>query len=156
MRKTKYLAGLTFSFLFILFLTSGTTEETGVIWYTDFDKAVEAATEDDKTVMISFQGSDWCANCMRLERTLFESAAFGAYASENLVLLKLDFPARKKNQLSEAQQKHNDALAEVYNKNGIFPTVIFLNKEKTILGELSHPSSTVEEYMANIKSVIGE
>ncbi|MFT5824141.1 MAG: thioredoxin-related protein [Crocinitomix sp.] len=156
MKKLKLISLLTLVFTLTFFFTSASSEEgEGANWYTDFDEAVAAASAEDKSILMSFSGSDWCVNCMRLERTLFESGEFMTYAKENLILLKLDFPAKKKNKLPEVQQKHNDELAEKYNKGGKFPTVVFLNKDENTLGELAHPLESAAAYMENIKGIIG-
>jgi hypothetical protein len=58
---------------------------------------------------------------------LFGAAPFTKFADENIVLVNADFPRKKKNQLSAAQQKINDALAEKYNPNGNFPFTLLLD-----------------------------
>lgn len=157
MKTIKLISFFTVIFTLVFFCSSALKEDgsTTDIWYTNFDEAVETASVENKTILMSFSGSDWCVNCMRLERTLFESEEFETYAAENLVLLKLDFPAKKKNKLTEVQQKHNDELAEKYNKGGKFPTVIFLDNEKKILGELSRDLESATAYLNNIKLIVG-
>ena len=50
-----------------------------------------------------------------------------------MVLLNADFPRYKKNQLTAAQQKINDALADKYNNKGVFPLTVLLNAEGKII-----------------------
>ena len=38
----------------------------GQEWQTDFTKAKEKATAEDKPIILVFQGSDWCAPCKNL------------------------------------------------------------------------------------------
>ena len=122
-------------------------------WLTDIDQAKAKAASEGKFILMSFQGSDWCANCMRLEKDLFEQAAFEGFAKENLVLLKLDFPARKKNQLPAEQKAHNEKLAEKYNKEGAFPAVIILDADGKVVGKMKHPSKSADEYIASLKKI---
>ena len=110
-----------------------TTPENSNKWLINIDEAKKEAKNTERPILLSFQGSDWCANCIRLERSLFESESFKNYASENLILLKADFPSRKKNKLSDEQTAHNEKLAEKFNKEGAFPTVIILNAEGCLL-----------------------
>ena len=140
--------------IFFLFSFVSEEEEPTLVWLTDFEQAKLSAVEKDKVILMSFSGSDWCVNCMKLEKMLFESTEFSAYAKESLVLLKLDFPSKKKNQLSPEQQKHNNLLAEKYNKSGQFPTVILLDSEGTIIGKLKHPQSSAGAYIKGIKELI--
>ena len=57
--------------LFMAFIQS--SEST---WLIDINKAQEIAKEKDNVILMSFQGSDWCANCKRLEKILFSNADF--------------------------------------------------------------------------------
>ena len=59
------------------------------------------------------------------------------FAKDNLVLLNLDFPAKKANRLSEEQTEHNEALAEKYNKKGVFPLLVVLNEKGASLDQYS-------------------
>ncbi|MEM7162295.1 MAG: thioredoxin family protein [Bacteroidota bacterium] len=143
MRSLLIIVLLSFSF--------GIAEEN---WKTNFDDAKKEAAANEKIILLSFSGSDWCSNCIRLEKTLFESDEFSVFAKEHLVLLKADFPMRKANKLSKDQQQHNDALAEKYNKKGKFPAVFLLNEKGEVLGQMGHPYETPSEYIANIKTLI--
>lgn len=125
-------------------------------WLTDLDKGLAQASSQSKLVLLSFSGSDWCGNCMRLEKTLFESEAFKTYASQNLVLVNADFPMRKKNVLSAEQTAHNEKLAEKYNPKGSFPTVLVLNADGTVKGELVNPLDTEAKYLAALKTLVGK
>ena len=74
------------------------------------------------------------------------------YAKQNLVLVKLDFPMRKKNKLSKEQQAHNDKLAEKYNKKGVFPLVIIFDGEEK-KGSMNTNLPAVQDYIDNLKSI---
>lgn len=116
-------------------------------WQTNFKVAQETATTENKQILIVFQGSDWCAPCMKLEQEIWNTADFKSFAKENLVLVKADFPRRRKNKLSKEQQKHNDALAEQFNPNGFFPLVVVLSKNGKVLKKLGYESVTPKEYI---------
>ncbi len=116
----------------------------------NFEEAKVQAKAESKTVLMSFSGSDWCANCIRLERELFESPEFQSYAKEHLVLLKLDFPMKKKNQLSAEQTAHNEKLAEQFNQKGAFPTVIVFSADGESLGKMKHPQPTASAYIESL------
>jgi thioredoxin-related protein len=90
-------------------------------WQTDINVAKEIASKESKPIILVFQGSDWCAPCIKLDREIWSTDTFKKYAKENYIMLKADFPRRKKNALSEVQTKANALLAEKYNKQGFFP-----------------------------------
>ena len=84
---------------------------------------------------------------MKLEREIWDSDVFKSYAKTNYVLLKADFPRRKKNALSKSQQDHNNKLAEQYNKNGYFPLVVVLNANGKVLGEAGYKKMKPQDYI---------
>lgn len=116
-------------------------------WHTNLEEAKTIAAENNKKVVLVFSGSDWCAPCMKLEREIWSSDTFKSHAKENYVMLKADFPKRKKNALTDSQQEHNNILAERYNKNGYFPLVVVLNKDGGLLGKVGYKKMKPKEYM---------
>ena len=121
-------------------------------WITNFDEAIELAQEKEQRIILSFQGSDWCAPCIILEKEIWNSEEFKAFANDNVVLLKADFPKRKANRLDPDQQKHNDMLAEKYNPQGFFPLVVVLDENGKALGKLGYERVTPMEYIEKIKA----
>lgn len=122
-------------------------------WLTDMDAAQKEAVYANKNILVSFSGSDWCGNCIRLDKDLFQTAKFLDFADKNLVLLNLDFPAKKANKLSVAQTSHNDKWAEVFNKDGIFPLTILIDKKGEKIAQLTYPSATLEAYINNLTAI---
>jgi thioredoxin-related protein len=121
-------------------------------WQTDFEQAKDMATKENQTIILVFQGSDWCAPCMKLDREIWSSAAFKAYAKEHFVMLKADFPRKSKNTLSPKQQEANNHLASLYNKNGFFPHVVVLDKTGKLLGKTGYKKTTPSEYIKILES----
>jgi len=70
-------------------------------WLSDLDQARDEALLKNQNIVLVFQGSDWCAPCIKLERELWSSTEFKHFAKDNFVLLKADFPKKKKNKLSK-------------------------------------------------------
>ncbi|MFC4740169.1 thioredoxin family protein [Flavobacterium ponti] len=136
--------------LIICFLTTSLISAQD--WKTNFEKAKEEATSESKNIILVFSGSDWCAPCIKLDRTIWQSDEFKNEAPENWVLLKADFPKKKANALSEAQTKANQELAEIYNPEGSFPKVIVLNHEGKVLGIMGYEKIDAKEYIAKLKS----
>lgn len=123
-------------------------------WQTDFSKAKEIATSENKAIILVFQGSDWCAPCIKLDKEVWSTDTFKNYAKNNFVMIQADFPRRKKNALSKPQSKANAKLAETYNKNGIFPFVAVLNNNGNLLGETGYKKITPEAYIEELNSFI--
>lgn len=123
-------------------------------WNTNFTKAKQIAANENKPIILVFQGSDWCAPCIKLDHEVWSAAAFKKYAKEHFVMLQADFPRKKKNGLPKEQIKANGYLFETYNKNGIFPFVVVLNSDGKVLGETSYKKTTPENYIKDLNSFI--
>jgi thioredoxin-related protein len=129
-------------------------EET--IWLTSFEEAKTKATNDNKAILIVFSGSDWCKSCIRLERSVLSNPGFHEYANESLVLLKVDFPRKKTNRLSEDQQTSNEKLAEKYNQQGKFPHLVLLDKSGQVTATIEQPSLDVDQFIRVLNKYLDE
>ena len=122
-------------------------------WLTDLPTALSRARSENKAVLLDFTGSDWCGWCQRLKREVFDQPGFAGFASQNLVLVEVDFPRRTT--LSSAQSQANQRLADKYGIHG-FPTIILLSADGRMLGRTGYvpggPSAFVGE-LARIPGV---
>jgi len=139
------------SIISILFLLSTLTINAQE-WQTDLSKAKEIAKEKSRKIVLVFSGSDWCAPCIKLENEIWNSDEFKTFAKDNFVLLKADFPRKKKNKLSEEQQEKNNKLAEQYNLHGYFPFVAVLDSGGKILGTTGYKKTSPKEYVKILTS----
>lgn len=121
-------------------------------WLTDLNEAKKAAAEEDRTIILVFQGSDWCGPCIKLSREVWDTEEFQKYAEDNFVMLQADFPKRKKNALTDEQQEKNNKLAEQYNPNGYFPFVVVMDKEGNVLGETGYNKMKPVEFIELLES----
>ena len=121
-------------------------------WEKNFEIAKERSAKEGKNIVLCFSGSDWCIPCIKLEKTIWESKEFANYSQAHFVLLRADFPKKKANALPREQQDQNDKLAESYNKQGMFPLVVLLNKSGKVLGTTSYKNISPTEYIALLHS----
>jgi thioredoxin-related protein len=136
--------------LLLLSITAAFAQE----WQTDFNTAKELASAQNKPLILVFQGSDWCAPCIKLDREIWSSDAFKNYAQEHYVMLLADFPRRKKNALPEEQAAANAKLAETYNTIGAFPFVVVLDSNGKVLGQTAYKKVTPEVYIKELNSFV--
>jgi thioredoxin-related protein len=123
-------------------------------WKTNFEEAKATATEQNKSILLVFSGSDWCGPCIKLDKNVWQSADFKSYAEEKLVLLRADFPKKKGNALSEDIKNGNLALAEKYNKDGYFPFVVVLDKTGKVLAKKGYENQTATKYISELQAII--
>lgn len=119
-------------------------------WFTNVDLAKKAATENQKNILMVFAGSDWCKPCIQFKKDVLQNESFIGSKGNEVVVLYLDFPSRKKNKLPEAETKHNEALAEKYNQSGAFPKIILVDAEMTKIKTLEFEGQSAEDFASLI------
>lgn len=124
-------------------------------WETNWDTASALAKKSNHNIVLVFSGSDWCAPCIKLDKSIWQSADFKSYAKDNFVMLRADFPRKKGNQLSEEHAKANGKLAEKYNEKGYFPLVVVISPEGKVLGQTSYKNISPKEYIELLKGFKG-
>jgi thioredoxin-related protein len=118
----------------------------------DFEESKELAQNGSKQILMIFSGSDWCKPCIQMKQNIISNESFTAFANENLVLLEVDFPYKKKNKLSKEQTIHNEALAEKFNQKGTFPLLVVFDKEGNVQQSIGYNSQlSPEDYIQLIQ-----
>ena len=138
----------------VIFFLIGLSTTYAQDWQTDFLKAKEIASQENKPIILVFQGSDWCIPCMKQNKEVWNTNTFKEYAKEHYVMLQADFPRKKKNKLSKEQQNTNAKLFETYNKKGFFPLVVVLDKDGKVLGETGYKKTTPVSYIDELNAFI--
>jgi thioredoxin-related protein len=123
-------------------------------WHQDLDTAKKDALAHDKIVMLYFSGSDWCKPCIQLNKNILETETFAKYATGNFVPVRLDFPKMRKSRHSKTQLVYNESLAEKYNPNGVFPLLVFLDKNDKMIGFTGFSEVSPQAYVDLIDRII--
>lgn len=122
-------------------------------WLTDFPKAREIAGAEHKMILLNFSGSDWCGPCIKMKKEIFETEVFKAFAGENLVLVRADFPRLKRNLLEEKIKVQNESLAGTYNPMGKFPYTVLLDVDGRVIHEWDgFAKQSPQEFVSEIKT----
>lgn len=135
--------------LFVLFIPILSYTQN---WKSSFEEAKNQAIAENKNILLVFSGSDWCASCIKLDKTVWQSAEFKKESESNWVVYKADFPKKKGNQLNPILTESNSKLAAQYNVAGNFPLVLLLDKSGTILGVEGYKNISASEYIQLIHS----
>ncbi|MFH1904218.1 MAG: thioredoxin family protein [bacterium] len=135
----------------LLFLVINTGAQT--TWIHDYDQALKDAKKYNKPILINFTGSDWCSWCIRLKEEVFSKPAFKNYASNNLILLELDFPRRKPQ--SPKIKKQNNDLAKKYKIRG-YPTIILINHKGDVIARTGYRRGGPDKYIEHLKELISQ
>ncbi|MCC5829470.1 MAG: thioredoxin family protein [Phycisphaeraceae bacterium] len=118
-------------------------------WIENYSQAQIIAAQTGRPIMLYFTGSDWCPPCQAFDRNILSTREFMAYARENLVLVKLDFPRNAPQ--SEEQKRHNQQVQRQYEVRG-FPTMIFMDpKGKELDKTVGFPGGTPAAFVERLK-----
>lgn len=124
----------------------------GQDWKSNFEEAKAVAVAENKNILLVFSGSDWCAPCIKLDKTVWQSDEFKKESEKSWVIYRADFPKKKANQLPPELAEANKKLAEKYNKNGSFPLVLLLDKNGKVKGVTGFKNVTATAYIQLIQA----
>lgn len=127
-------------------------EEPASIWQVDYDAALKQAADENKYVLVSISGLEWCGWCIALEREVFSKPEFIEYARENLVCVLLDFK-RSGRAVHQDYAEQHEALLAKYQVQG-FPTVLILNPQGRAIERDGYQRGGAPNYINFIKTVI--
>ena len=136
-----------FIFVFLFFVNNLFAQEL----YINYDKAIQEASSNKKNIVLLFQGSDWCAPCIKLDKEIWSTEEFQKLSKNHFIMLKANFPRKKANKLSEKLTSQNAKLAETYNSQGFFPLVVVLDKNGKTLGKMGYEKISPTKYFNKLK-----
>jgi len=102
--------------------TPDPSDDSGVNWFVNYEKAKAKAQKEGKDLLLNFSGSDRCRWCILLAKEVFSQEEFAKEAEKYFVFILVDFPNDMSNQTDEVR-KQNNQLARMYSFQGYFPTL---------------------------------
>lgn len=106
---------------------SGTSDN--LKWENNLETALQKAKTENKAVLVNFTGSDWCVWCQKLSAEVFSKSEFEDYTTDNLILVKIDFP--EKIEQSAETKTYNSQLAQRFGIEG-YPTIFLLKNDGSV------------------------
>ncbi|MCL9809324.1 thioredoxin family protein [Flavobacterium luminosum] len=143
MKNLKYLL-LLLPALLIFSFTENVKPVESLKWHTNVKEAAAVAQKTNKPMLLFFTGSDWCGWCIRLQKEVFKTPEFEKWATDNVVLVELDFPRRV--QQSNELKMQNAQLQQVFGIRG-YPTV-WIVKAKNNNGNINFEQLGSTGYVA--------
>ncbi|WP_299700423.1 thioredoxin family protein [uncultured Pontibacter sp.] len=145
---------LFWAFLSVGFAASAQSNTDEPKWQHRYEEAAKQAAAEHKPILMVFAGSDWCKPCIMLRKEVWDTPAFRDYAKDHFVLVELDFPRFKKNQLPDEQKKSNEQLAEKYNQEGLFPLVVLTDEQGKVLGKTGYQPGGPDKYITHLEQLL--
>lgn len=123
-------------------------------WTMDYTAALAKAAESGLPLLLNFTGSDWCGWCRLMDKQVFSTGDWQAWARDNLILVWIDFP-KDKNLVPDKYRERNDALSQQYGVRG-FPTYFVLDSDgRTVLGTAgAERDITPKTFIAKIEAIL--
>lgn len=121
-------------------------------WHEDPDAAFAESKALGLPVYVLFTGSDWCPPCKMLEKTVHKNSEFSDFADKNLVLLMVDFPKRKSQNVKVKER--NQELATEFGIS-VYPTIILTNGAKGTRETIQRTES-IESFLSGIEEAISK
>jgi thioredoxin-related protein len=118
-------------------------------WFEDVQQALAKARQEDKDLFLLYTGSDWCPACQKFESEVLGEADFLEKAGQHFVLVRLDFPKKKKLPAEIIEQ--NRIWAEKFGIDG-YPTVVLIDRDQRPFGISGYRPGGVENYL----EILGE
>jgi thioredoxin-related protein len=118
---------------------------------TDFPRSVETSRKTNRPLLLAFLGTDWSLSSLKLDREVFDQAAFADDSKYNFLLCKIHFYQTQERSPDILAQ--NQQLAEKYRVQE-FPTVIVLNAQGVELGRVGYIPGGVEKFASAVNTLI--
>jgi thioredoxin-related protein len=141
--------------LFLLVVVSKVySQDSTLNWVTDFKEAKQISAKQDKPILMYFTGSDWCLPCKKLKADFFNTEKF-SLKSQDFVLLIVDLP-RRSDLITLEQKRKNMLLMQDYNRRNSFPTLVGLDSDGKVLGDINGYSSKegTDDYYAFLNKIL--
>jgi protein disulfide-isomerase len=136
----------------VAFSAASMAAESG--WLTDYEAAKKQAKEENKPILINFTGTDWCGWCIKIEKEIFSKDEFKAYAKENLILMEVDFPEKKKQ--TDEVKAQNKVLDKEFKIEG-YPTIFLIDSEgKKLSEDIGYREGGAQAYVDHLKELLAK
>lgn len=118
---------------------------------TDFPKSVALAKKTNRPLLLAFLGTDWSISSLKLDREVFDQAAFADDSKYNYLLCKLHFYQTQER--SPELVRQNEDLAQRYHIEQ-FPTVVVLSPEGRELGRVGYVPGGVDKFAGAVNTLL--
>jgi protein disulfide-isomerase len=122
-------------------------------WTENLKEAIAASKKTGKPILANFTGSDWCGWCIRLDKEVFSTPEFAAWAQKNVVLLTVDYPNNKPQ--SKEIKEQNEKLGEQFKIEG-YPTIVFMTAEGKEIGRSGYRKGGPEAWTGHADKILAK
>jgi protein disulfide-isomerase len=124
----------------------------GLNWFTDWEKAKQAAKAENKPIFLYFTGSDWCPHCKKMDKDVLSQAEFVAAVGQSFIFMKVDFPRNSK--LDKSIQDQNNQLRDKEFNVAGFPTTIIVDPNLKVLGKYVGSQGSPTAFVPKLQTLL--
>jgi thioredoxin-related protein len=135
----------------LFFVFGGTILACDATDDTDFPSSIVLAKRSNRPLLLAFLGTDWSISSLKLDREVFDQAAFADNSKYNFLLCKIHFYQTQERDAKVLRQ--NRDLAIKYHIEQ-FPTVVVLSPDGAEIGRLGYISGGVEKFADEVNKLI--
>lgn len=122
-------------------------------WGRDFQKGLEQAKQENKSVLVLFTGSDWCPPCKMLHEQVFTTSEFKSEIADSVVLVVCDNP-RDDSLTTPEEQAQYEKLAPQFNVSGVPSLFLTDASGEPYHSIVGYGGESASEWVADLKSMI--
>jgi protein disulfide-isomerase len=122
----------------------------GAGWTDDYALALQSAKVAGKNLLLNFSGSDWCPYSEAIEKEVFSSSKFQAWARDRVILVQLDFPHHHP-QDPRVKQQNTDLQARFPFEG--YPAIFVVDTNGHVLGRTEgyNPGTGPDAYLDHLE-----
>jgi protein disulfide-isomerase len=132
------------SFITVSFLNA-------VEWQTDYARVRSLSQQENKPILLFFNGSDWVGSSMKLKQEILASPAFSTAMGNQLICMEVDFPKHTK--LSESLSNQNEKLKARF-KIQEFPSLVLIDPNERVIAQMSYLPENGEQLAADLLKIL--
>lgn len=122
-------------------------------WLSDLDQGRALAAALDRPLLVNFTGSEWCPPCIALNRNVFSTDEFKAYAAKNLILVKLDFPRPGSDPEMTPALEKQFRFSQANQVRGL-PTVIIFDQDDKPIARTGFRPGDAKAYIDHLQELM--
>lgn len=107
-----------------------------LVWNQDIQKATVLGQKQDKLMLVYFCGSGWDDWTTKLDKEVMNTPAFMAWAEQNVIPVKIDFPKDAEKQ-NAAIKRQNEDLRVKFSISKV-PTFLFIDPAQDVLARVGY------------------
>ncbi len=120
---------------------------------TDYTKALEQGRQDERPLLLFFNGSDWSGHGMKMKNEILTHSKFEEKIGDQLICVEIDFP--KHSALSEVQEEQNKALKERFCVHE-FPALVLIDPSEREIARLGYQPESGDQLAHDLLNLVGE